>query len=123
MPPPHGIDQRTMNIVVLGDSIAEGLGAAGKAYPDQLAERLSRRSGIEVRLVNLAYTAFQISDSVHLLGLVRSSSPDLVIIAHGISEALVRPAPRALRFAPARWRNKGWMDPRPYFSRRWHRRL
>lgn len=42
----------------------------------------------------------------------------MVVIAHGISEAIVRPIPAALRFAPTRWRQKGWMDPRPYFSRR-----
>lgn len=116
-----------MKIVVIGDSIANGLGVAGHAYGDQLAALLRNRLNREVRLINLASSALQISGSRLLLPELISHNPDLILLAHGITEAIVRPLPQALRYVPARWRKAGWMDPRPYYSRkplkRWFQKL
>ncbi|HEX8323387.1 MAG TPA: GDSL-type esterase/lipase family protein [Tepidisphaeraceae bacterium] len=109
-PYPSAVAPR-LKVVVLGGSIAEGLGVAGVAYSDLL-----RDMGHDV--ANLAHTANQVSDSIRLLPSVLSIDPNVVVIAHGISEAIVRPGERAMRFVPRRWRTKGWLDPRPYFSRR-----
>ncbi len=106
-----------LKIVVLGDSIAAGLGVQDQCYADLLRLRLER-PGRQVKMLNLAYTAFQITDSQKLLPKVAAENPDIVIIAHGITEAIIRPVPSAMRYVPNRWRPIGWLDPRPYYSRR-----
>lgn len=111
-----------MHIVILGDSIAQGLGVAGRSYGDILAVELG---GARERsqVTNLATSAAMISYSMTLLPDVIALRPEVVIIAHGITEAIVRPTPAALRFVPRRWRQPGWLDPRPYFSRRFWKGL
>lgn len=101
-----------MRIIVLGDSIAQGLGVKGQAYADLLGNQI----------INLAQSAAQIDYSYSLLPEIAALQPDIVIIAHGITEAIVRPTPAALKLIPKRWRKIGWLDPRPYFSRRFHKR-
>lgn len=111
-----------MKIIVIGDSIAKGLGVQGKSYGDQLAAALRNRLNQDVALINMAGSAMQISGSRMLLPEIVSHNPDLIVLAHGITEAIVRPLPESLRYVPARWRKAGWLDPRPYFSRRITRR-
>lgn len=106
-----------MHIVLLGDSIAQGLGVAGCSYADGIRARL-RPTHPQTEVTNLAGTAAQITSSLMKLAEIVSWQPDVVIIAHGITEAIVRPVPSALRLIPRRWRQIGWLDPRPYFSRR-----
>ena len=63
-----------------------------------------------------------ISGSEDLLSDFEAIDPDFVMVAHGITEAIVRPTAAALRLVPSRWRMPGWLDPRPYFSRRMYKR-
>ena len=107
-----------MKIAVVGDSIAEGLGVKGRCYAELLCRALAKDGRPSADLLNLAYTAFQVSDSKLLLPKIINFDPDTVIVAHGVSEAIIRPRPSALRLVPPRWRQKGWLDPRPYYSRR-----
>ena len=111
-----------IRIVILGDSIAAGLGVKGACYGDLISE-VFIRAGKSVELRNLAHTGFQISDSLLLLPEVKTFAPDFVIIAHGITEAIIRPVPSSMRFIPGRWRQLGWLDPRPFFSRRLWKRI
>ena len=111
-----------LKIIVLGDSIAAGLGVKNQCYADLLRTNLER-SGRQTALINLACTAFQITDSQKLLPQVAAENPNFVIIAHGITEAIIRPVPAAMRYVPRRWRTIGWLDPRPYYSRRLTKRL
>ncbi len=111
-----------MKVAIIGDSIAEGLGVQGCSYGDTLCV-LQKKTGTNVDLLNLAHTGYQISDSAHLLPKLYAFAPDLVIIAHGVTEAIIRPNQNAMRFVPPRWRQKGWLDPRPYYSRHWLKRL
>ena len=106
-----------MLIFLLGDSIAAGLGVAGCSYADGIEAKM-RQARVEAKVVNLAGTANQLSSSLNRLVEITASQPEYVIIAHGTTEGIVRPAPESLRFVPARWRQIGWLDPRPYFSRR-----
>ena len=106
-----------MHVVLVGDSIAEGLGVAGRAYADVLGEIL-RRDGADVRVTNLARSARQIGETAGLLPETVALRPDVVVIAHGVTEGIVRPRTAALRLVPPRWRRIGWLDPRPYYSRR-----
>jgi hypothetical protein len=100
---------------VFGDSIAEGLAARGRPFPILLADDLN------AELVDLSETARQVTDSLRLVEKARGC--EIVVIAHGTTEALRRPTDAALRLVPARWRRPGWLDPRPYFSSRRPRRL
>jgi lysophospholipase L1-like esterase len=112
-----------MRIVVIGDSIAQGLGVQERSFGGLLAHRLATSLGKPVRIVNMAGSARQITDSRKLLPELISMNPELIIIAHGTTESLLRPPDAALRYVPGRWRRPGWLDPRPYYSRRLLRRI
>jgi lysophospholipase L1-like esterase len=111
------------HLVVLGDSVAQGLGAMGRSFPELLARQARAVAGHPVELVNLAGTATTVAESLAVVDAVVALSPSIVIVHHGITEGLVRPRPAVLRFMPRRWRRPGWMDPRPFFSSRWPKRL
>ncbi|WP_181434607.1 MULTISPECIES: GDSL-type esterase/lipase family protein [unclassified Curtobacterium] len=96
-------------LLLLGDSIANGLGVRRRTYGQIVAAELGHR------LIDLSRTARQVSESLQLTrGL--TERPTIALVAHGITESIVRPRPRALALVPPRWRRTGWMDPRPYFS-------
>lgn len=106
--------QSTDLMVVYGDSIAHGLGANGNSYPVLLARILG------MGLLDCTRSAMQLREACKLSH--EAGRARLALIAFGITEAMVRPAKRSLRLMPPRWRRPGWMDPRPYYSRRrWKR--
>lgn len=108
-------DEPTGTIVVFGDSVANGLGARGPTYCRLVADALN------LRLVDLSASARQITEWPNILP--ADERPTIAVIAHGITEAIVRPTPGALRWLPRRWRSPGWIDPRPYYSSRRGRRM
>jgi lysophospholipase L1-like esterase len=112
-----------MKIVVIGDSIAQGLGVPGQSFGVILAHKLASQLGRPVRFINMADNARQITVSRKLLPELISLNPELIIIAHGTTESLLRPPDAALRYVPVRWRRPGWLDPRPYYSRKLLRRI
>jgi hypothetical protein len=96
-------------LAVFGDSIAAGMGVRGATYAELVAESL----GFE--LTDFSGVSKPVSHSLKQY----SSDPgpfEFAIIAHGITEAIPRPAQRLIAKMPGRWRREGWMDPRPYFS-------
>ncbi|CAM3270297.1 SGNH/GDSL hydrolase family protein [Paenibacillus lupini] len=116
-----------MNIVVMGDSITEGLGVkrSGKTYANLLQDKLLTVYSKPFEIINLGSSAMQIDESriryeEQILGQVNVK---VVIIAHGITEAIVRPKKEQLKYLPRRWRKPGWTDPRPYYSRKFLRRM
>jgi lysophospholipase L1-like esterase len=102
-------------IALFGDSIANGFGIRGRPYGQQVADALG------LRLLDLSASARQITQWRDLL--TDDFRPDVAIIAHGITEAIVRPTPAQLRRLPRRWRAPGEMDPRAYYSSRLSRRV
>lgn len=111
-----------MKISILGDSIAAGLGVRGKSYSDLICCQLEQNHD-DVEVYNYASSAMQLVDSRRFISTIVDNKCDLIIIAHGITEAIVRPKDKLLKFMPKRWRRAGWMDPRPYFSKKKLRRL
>lgn len=111
-------EPRAFTIVVLGDSTAHGLGVAGHAYADQVAALLRADLKRDVIVHNFAKSASQIDESLTKLPAILELDPDFVVIAHGVSEAIIRPSARAMKRVPRRWQQAGWLDPRPYFSAR-----
>jgi lysophospholipase L1-like esterase len=112
-----------MRIVVLGDSIAYGLGVKGSSYSERLAGMLEAQLPGSTVLWNLSGSAMQISETMKLLPQITAFSPDLILLAHGVTEAIVRPSADSMKRVPARWRKPGWLDPRPYYSRRLMRQV
>lgn len=95
-------------LAAFGDSIANGMGCRGAAYPQLLADRIG------ASYIDLTATSAQLSDVMKARD--RAMGADIAIISFGITEAMIRPTERSLRLMPPRWRKPGWMDPRPYFS-------
>src|SRR4051812_26113120 len=89
-----------MNVVVVGGSIAQGLGVKGNSYADQLANLHQGKSGERFVVTNFARSAMQIDEARDYLDAIVELSPRVVVLSHGISEALVRPTPAAIRFVP-----------------------
>lgn len=110
-----------MLFVFLGDSITEGLGVkrSRKNYGDLLKNKLQSKFSRVVNVVNFGSSAMQINQSRERFeNKIIDLAPDVVVIAHGITEAIVRPRTKYLKYLPKRWRRPGWMDPRPYYSSR-----
>ena len=105
-------------LLTLGDSIAAGLGTQGASYPNLLHAFLAKADDNPWHLIDYSASARMLSESYSLVGSELAHSADLTIIHHGITEAIIRPSGKALRWLPRRWRKPGWTDPRPYFSRR-----
>lgn len=112
-----------MRVVLIGDSIAQGLGVQGRSYGELVSDWIRACYTSDVTFMNFAQSGMQLYESKNRLGEIVDSDPSIVIIAHGITEAIIRPKDNALHVVPQRWRKPGWMDPRPYFSRRRLRRL
>src|SRR3981081_4697249 len=96
------------HVIAFGDSIAAGLGAHGRAFPVLLA------SGLGMNLIDHASSAQMVDHPLTCVDDVEG----VVIVMHGITEAIPRPPRAALRRMPRRWRDPGHLDPRPYFSTR-----
>ena len=111
-----------MRIVCVGDSIAAGLGVPAP-FAELFRQRAQERTQRPSSLLNLAASAMQINETQTHLDRIVAYRPDLILIAHGITESLIRPVPGALRMMPKRWRRPGWMDPRPYYSRKFSKRV
>lgn len=111
-----------MKISILGDSIAAGLGVKGESYSDLIRCHLTKNHE-DVEIYNYAGSAMQLVDSRKLISTIVDNECDFIIIAHGITEAIVRPKEKFLKFVPKRWRKAGWLDPRPYYSRQRLKRL
>lgn len=102
-------------LTIFGGSTAAGLGVKDQAYAAILAGRM----GLEFQ--NLAGSSAQITDSIDFVD--QAAGAQIVLVMHGSGEALIRPTERSLRFMPPRWRRRGWMDPRAYYSGKWYRRV
>ncbi|MFI2857938.1 SGNH/GDSL hydrolase family protein [Paenibacillus sp. JSM ZJ436] len=109
-----------MLIVCIGDSITEGLGVirTKSSYADLIKKQFQEVYSIPVNVLNFGASAMQINESLEKYSeKIISLQPDIVIIAHGITESIVREQKKYLRYLPKRWRRPGWMDPRAYYSR------
>ncbi|MFY9488729.1 MAG: SGNH/GDSL hydrolase family protein [Solirubrobacterales bacterium] len=104
-----------MKLTIFGGSTAAGLGVKSGAYGELVANHF----GLEFQ--NLAGSSAQITDSLEFVDDAAGAS--IVLIMHGSGEALIRPTERSLRMMPPRWRRRGWMDPRAYYSRNRRKRI
>lgn len=104
-----------MRLTIFGGSTAAGLGVGDRSY----GELVARELGLDAN--NVAGSSAQITDSIEFVD--RAAGSSVVLVMHGSGEALVRPTDRSLRMMPPRWRRRGWMDPRAYYSRNRRKRF
>ncbi|AOZ92681.1 SGNH/GDSL hydrolase family protein [Paenibacillus crassostreae] len=110
-----------MLIVCLGDSITAGLGVnrSRTSYTDVLMKQLNSSDSQSVQIINYGASAMQVNESRERYEeQILELQPDIIVFAHGNTEAVVREQRKYLKFMPKRWRKPGWMDPRPYYSSR-----
>lgn len=107
--------REAMKLTIFGGSTAAGLGVKEQSYAAILARRL------QLDFDNLAGSSAQITDSIEFVD--KAAGSEVVLVMHGSGEALIRPTDSSLRFMPPRWRRRGWMDPRAYYSSKWYRRI
>ena len=109
-------DSKTLpRVILFGDSIAMGLGVRRRKYGVLIAE------GLRGQLVDYSHTGWTVSQSLGAF-LKSPQGGDVAVIAHGITEPILRPVLPLWVPLPRRWRRLGWMDPRPYYSTRARRR-
>ncbi len=103
-------------LILLGDSIAGGLGSRASRYGDIGAAKFGWK------LADHSASGSTIAES---LARFRENPVQgcAVLVAHGITEPILPPDPAHLRWAPPRWRCLGWMDPRAYYSSNVWRRI
>lgn len=114
-----------MLIVCLGGSITEGLGVtrSGKTYANILKAKLQSSYSQPIEVINYGGSAMQVNESRQRYEeKILELQPDIIVFAHGNTEAVVREQKKYLKYLPKRWRRPGWMDPRPYYSSRRSRR-
>lgn len=104
-------------IGLMGDSIASGLGVKSERYIDLVCAQQ------QFDLVDLSHTGSTLRESWQRYLEYKGPAVDVMVIAHGITEPIPRPAAESLRYLPPRWRKLGWMDPRPYYSSKLRRRV
>ncbi|MBD8218526.1 SGNH/GDSL hydrolase family protein [Microbacterium sp. CFBP 13617] len=106
----------TPRVILFGDSIAMGLGVRRCKYGALIAD------GLSGELIDYSQTGWTITQSLAAY-LEAPQAGDVAVIAHGITEPILRPVLPSWVPLPRRWRRLGWMDPRPYFSTRTRRRV
>jgi len=104
-----------MRIALFGDSITEGLGVRNSRYGQRVADALG------AELIDYSTSGWTIAQSLEEFR-VRPADVDWAVIAHGFTEPIIRPRLDGVP-VPQRWRQLGWMDPRPYYSSRLRRRI
>ena len=77
-----------MKIILLGDSITQGLGSKKVNFTRELARLMG--SGTEI--INFALTGTTINYGLELLPQIESEQSDVVVILYGNVDAQIRPA-------------------------------
>jgi lysophospholipase L1-like esterase len=110
-----------MLIVFLGDSITEGLGVirSRTSYANLLKMKLNSSFSQSVQIINFGASAMQVNESRERYEeKILELKPDVIVFAHGTTEAVVREQKKYLKYLPKRWQRPGWLDPRPFYSTR-----
>jgi acyl-CoA thioesterase-1 len=109
--PVHEADSATLRVVVLGDSLAAGLGLSDvDAFPAVMERRL-RDEGFDVDVINAGVSGDTTATGLARLGGLLASRPDIVVIELGANDAMlgrdVDDVEANLREAVARVRKSG----------------
>lgn len=111
-------------IVILGDSISEGIGKKMINYEMFLKEKFRN----QYEFYNLAHTGTTIEYANKIYTQINHIKPELVIIFYGNVDAQIRAningkKTKIIKFIPKRYQHNGMLDPRPFYSKKWYRFL
>ncbi|WP_161497087.1 SGNH/GDSL hydrolase family protein [Pradoshia eiseniae] len=106
-----------MKIVILGDSISEGIGKKKHNYAEILQQDYK-----DIEIVNLALTGTTIKYALGLVDEINKINPDIIFVCYGNVDAILRPITNKkfglYNLVPRRYRNNGMLDPRAFISRK-----
>lgn len=112
-----------MKIVLLGDSITQGLGSKKINF----VKELQKLTGEETKIINLALTGTTILYAIDILDKIKEEKADLVLILYGNVDAQIRPNREGFIFKklPTRFKinNGSMISPRPFYSQQWYKKI
>lgn len=112
-----------MKIILLGDSITQGLGSKKINFTKELQKLM----GEETKITNLALTGTTILYAIDILDKIKEEKPDLVFILYGNVDAQIRPNREGFIFKklPTRFKinNGSMISPRPFYSQQWDKKI
>ena len=112
-----------MKVVLLGDSITQGLGSWRINFTDELKKSLSQDDIVE----NLALTGTVIDYVKTILPQIVEARPDYAVILYGNVDAMLKPSRTGKIFKklPHRFtmNNGSMLLPRPFYSAKWHKNI
>lgn len=108
-------------VVLLGDSITQGLGSKKINFTQELQEQLGNGYLID----NMAFTGTTIHYAEKILPEVMEKHPEYVVIVYGNVDAQIRPCRTGHIFShlPKRFQGSGMLMPRPFYSHTWYKRI
>lgn len=108
-------------VVLLGDSITQGLGSKKINFTENLNSLL----GDGFHVDNMALTGTTISYAQEILPRIIEKKPDYTIIVYGNVDAQIRPNRngRIFKHIPKRFQKSGMLMPRPFYSHTWYKRI
>ena len=114
-----------MKIAIYGDSISEGIGKRKVNYSEFIKEGLSQKYQ-NIIIDNFAHTGTTIKYLDEVLG-SNITEYDVIIIGYGNVDGMLRPdimhRPNYYRFLPSRYKQNGMLNPRPYYSSKYWRKI
>lgn len=115
-----------LKILILGDSISEGLGSKKYNYSNFLKENLYKR-GINAEIFNLAYSGTTIKYVESIKKNILEINPDVTILFYGNVDGMLRPNinhyPNYFGILSKRYQKNGMLNPRPFYSGLWYKKL
>lgn len=108
-------------VVLLGDSITQGLGSKKINFTENLNSLLGNGFHVD----NMALTGTTISYAQEILPRIIEKKPDYTIIVYGNVDAQIRPNRngRVFKHIPKRFQKSGMLMPRPFYSHTWYKRI
>ena len=114
---------KKVRIVLLGDSITQGIGSKQINYTEMLEIEL-KKYGIIPEFFNLALTGTTVEYAFSKIDQITIINPDYVVIMYGSVDLQIRPNMETNRFGilsitPKRYKEiKGMLNPRPFMSKK-----
>lgn len=116
-----------MKIAILGDSISQGLGSKLYNYCEDLKINLEKENFISINIKNFAYSGTTIFYPNEIVKDIIEFNPDIVLSFYGNVDGMIRPKTTGkvnfYSLLPKRYKKNGMLDPRPFFSSNWKRRI
>ncbi|MBT1160447.1 SGNH/GDSL hydrolase family protein [Bifidobacterium sp. SO1] len=120
---------KTMKVLLLGDSITEGIGSKKVNYSDELCRLLDAKFCCDAEIINFAKTGSTICYPIDHIEQIHAIKPDYVIVMYGNVDVkkmydLTKNRYGLVSLTPSRYKNIGSMlFPRPFISKKYPRKV